>query len=152
MNRIIKFRGLNPKTNEFVYGDLIQTPENKTRIIGFNNYITKDEYQSYVDYNVLVDKNTIGQYIGLSDINDKEIFEGDILVENRYPYYSNEKLNYVGIVEFKYSSWKVILKCVNKDKYGISDGLTDINIDNDGFQNMEIIGNIYQNTELLEVK
>lgn len=152
MNRIIKFRGLNPKTNEFVYGDLIQTPENKTRIIGFNNYITKDELQSYVDYNVLVDENTIGQYIGLSDINDKEIFEGDILVENRYPYFSNEKLNYVGIVEFKYSSWKVVLKCINKDKYGISDGLTDINVDNDGFQNMEIIGNIYQNPELLEAK
>lgn len=152
MNRIIKFRGLNPKTKEFVYGDLIQTPENKTRIIGFNNYITKDEYQSYVDYNVLVDKDSIGQYIGLSDINDKEIFEGDILVENRYPYFSNEKLNYVGIVEFKYSSWKVILKCVDKDKYGISDGLTDINVDNDGFQNMEIIGNIYQNPELLEAK
>lgn len=152
MNRTIKFRGLNPKTNEFVYGDLIQTPENKTRIIGFNNYITKDEYQSYVDYNVLVDENTIGQYIGLSDVNDKEIFEGDILVENRYPYYSNEKLNYVGIVEFKYSSWKVVLKCVDKDKYGISDGLTDINVDNDGFQNMEIIGNIYQNSELLEAK
>jgi uncharacterized phage protein (TIGR01671 family) len=152
MNRTIKFRGLNPKTNELVYGDLIQTPENKTRIIGFNNYITKDEYQSYVDYNVLVNENTIGQYIGLSDVNDKEIFEGDILVENRYPYYSNEKLNYVGIVEFKYSSWKVVLKCVNKDKYGISDGLTDTNIDNDGFQNMEIIGNIYQNSELLEAK
>lgn len=152
MNRIIKFRGLNPKTNEFVYGDLIQTPENKTRIIGFNNYTIKDELQSYVDYNVLVDKDSIGQYIGLSDINDKEIFEGDILVENRYPYYSNEKLNYVGIVEFKYSSWKVVLKCVDKDKYGISDGLTDINIDNDGFQNMEIIGNIYQNPELLEAK
>jgi len=152
MNRIIKFRGLNPKTNELVYGDLIQTPENKTRIIGFNNYITKDEYQSYVDYNVLVDEKTIGQYIGLSDINDKEIFEGDILVENRYPYYSNEKLNYVGIVEFKYSSWKVILKCVDKDKNGISNGLTDSNIDNDGFQNMEIIGNIYQNPELLEAK
>ena len=39
-----------------------------------------------------------------------------------------------------------------KDKYGISDGLTDTNIDNDGFQNMEIIGNIYQNPELLEAK
>ena len=152
MNRTIKFRGLNPKTNEFVYGDLIQTPENKTRIIGFNNYTIKDELQSYVDYNVLVDKVSIGQYIGLSDVNDKEIFEGDILVENRYPYYSNEKLNYVGIVEFKYSSWKVVLKCVDKDKYGISDGLTDINVGNDGFQNMEIIGNIYQNPELLEAK
>jgi uncharacterized phage protein (TIGR01671 family) len=152
MNRIIKFRGLNPKTNELVYGDLIQTPENKTRIIGFNNYITKDEYQSYVDYNVLVDEKTIGQYIGLSDINEKEIFEGDILVDNRYPYYSNEKLNYVGIVEFKYSSWNIILKCVNKDKKGISDGLTDSNIGDYGFSNMEIIGNIYQNPELLETK
>lgn len=152
MNRTIKFRGLNLKTNEFVYGDLIQTPENKTRIIGFKNYTIKDELQSYVDYNVLVDKDSIGQYIGLSDVNDKEIFEGDILVENRYPYYSNEKLNYVGIVEFKYSSWKVVLKCIDKDKNGISNGLTDINIDNDEFQNMEIIGNIYQNPELLEAK
>jgi len=152
MNRTIKFRGLNPKTKGFVYGDLIQTPENKTRIIGFKLGVTEEEYQSYVDYNVLVDENTIGQYIGSLDINKEEIFEGDILVGNRYPYYSNDKLNYVGIVEFNYSSWQVILKCINKDKLGISNGLSDTNIDEYGFQNMEIIGNIYQNPELLEAK
>lgn len=61
MNRVIKFRGLNPKTNEFVYGDLIQTTENKTRIIGFKNYITNAENQSYVDYNVLVDEILINK-------------------------------------------------------------------------------------------
>jgi uncharacterized phage protein (TIGR01671 family) len=152
MKRIIKFRGLNPETKGFVYGDLIHTPENKTRIIGFKDYITKDENQSYKDYNVLVDKETIGQFIGFLDVNQEEIFEGDILIENRYPYYSDNKLNYIGIVEFKHSKWNIILKCVNKDKKGISDGLTDSNIGDYGFSNMEIIGNIHQNPELLERK
>lgn len=111
---------------------------------------------------------------GLKDKNGKLIFEGDIIViPNQYPFYDYKNkedqkqdlnvtqgeicgesvLNYIGIVEWIYSRWQYVYHCVNPLKNGISEG---INYDLDeGYEKgektvFEIIGNIYENPELLD--
>lgn len=120
-------------------------------------------------YGFPVIPETIGQYTGLKDKNGQKIFEGDIIViPNKYPYYDypeginksvNEPLygevvlNYVGVVEWVYSQWQVILNCVNPKKRGASNGinnsLNDDGIDDGENSKWEVIGNIHDNSDIL---
>lgn len=84
----------------------------------------------YLNDIVSVAPNTIGQYTGLIDKNGVKIFEGDILNENGYYFTvvydarnAKFKLQYVHVIQ--YPEW------------------------NRGVL-MEVIGNIYDNLELLE--
>lgn len=61
------------------------------------------------------------------------------------------------MVEWIYSQWQVVLHCVNVAKAGISEGinqgLNDIGLDEgERFNDVLVIGNIYENPELLEGK
>ena len=93
------------------------------------------------------------QYTGLKDKNNKEIYEGDIVVQNCYLWFDDGKPNYRGTVEMIYQQWQVIAHCINPNKQGISDGMNEP-LNFEGFEdneksNWEVIGNIYENPELL---
>lgn len=93
--------------------------------------------------NIDVDYKSIGQYTGLTDKNGKKIFEGDIIKQiNSY-----DKLEMTGFVRFSKSSQFVIShtytekeNCYKRGKKKAFAIKT----------NCEIIGNIYDNPELLE--
>jgi len=112
---------------------------------------------------------------GLKDKNGKMIYEGDIIViPNQYPFYTykneadkdqslNEThgeirgesiLNYIGIVEDIFNCWQYVYHCVNPAKRGMSEGinntLNDCGFDEDENSIYEIIGNIYENPELIK--
>lgn len=97
----------------------------------------------------------IMQCTGLKDKNGKLIYEGDIVViPNEYPFYDENVLNYVGVVEYIYNSWQYVYHCVNPKKVGISEGINYL-LNEDGIEENEnsyfkIIGNIYENKELLD--
>lgn len=126
--RKIKFRGLTDE-HVWVYGWFTDDDLSPDIIDGMS---TRHKVLS----------KTVGQYTGLKDCKGQEIFEGDIL---RYlPPWRWVDTKRIGVVVFENYSFYV------KNKY-TTDLLFNIAINSDGAP-FEVIGNIYNNPELLEVE
>lgn len=82
-------------------------------------------------YSKTVEANTVGQYIGLTDKNGTKIFEGDIVT---MPSYHGGK--HKTVVYFKNGKF-----AVDGSNYSFKDIAP---------RNMEVIGNIHDNPELLK--
>lgn len=143
--REILFRAKRKDNGDWIYGDLLQNIDcYKIR------EREKDITRIAKSYEVIPE--TVGQYIGLKDINGKKIFDGDIVKGFQYPYLSDGEYNYYaevcwfdncpafGLYTFKAPDAKV---------RGISEGNTDI-IEDFASEDWEVIGNIHDNKELLK--
>lgn len=107
-------------------------------------------YDKSLEGEFLIDEDTICQYTGLNDKNGKKIFEGDILRGFQYPFCYDGEYNYYAEIIFENCSFMTYThknpsSCVR----GISDGNTDL-MDGWVSEDWEVIGNIYDNPELLE--
>ena len=94
---------------------------------------------------------TIGQFTGLTDKNGKKIFEGDIIKFHKFRY----EPDWVGTVSYDYCSYiatgrmpLAYEKRIDEDPFYCPFEVALSSIDNGA---IEIIGNIYDNPELLEV-
>lgn len=92
--------------------------------------------------NATIDKIVLMQSTGLKDKNGKEIFEGDIIT------------NGTSIVDVKTHQTLGFYTVVNGEEsfFGSNTSIKDFENDVEEFSSVtEIIGNIYENSELLEV-
>jgi uncharacterized phage protein (TIGR01671 family) len=130
MNRPIKFRAQRSDNKEFVYGfyykgkradqNALEVPLGYARL--FDCIITEQG----VIYDIL--PSTVGQFTGLLDKNDREIYEGDI-VQGIVP--NGNTINHKGVVEWvKHTGFIPFVMCDLGER--------------------EVIGNIYENSNLLK--
>lgn len=126
--RTIKFRGGDIETDAWFYGDLEYCQATNKSII--HTYDCDGKYESQHS----VDSDTIGQYSGLCDKNEKEIYEGDILEDADLRY---EVCWYDEIAAFMAEDIE------SKKPFLLSD--LDLN-------ETVIIGNIFDNPDLLNGK
>jgi uncharacterized phage protein (TIGR01671 family) len=133
--REILFRG-KTAGGKWVHGSLVH----RTQFYGdpCDDYLILVDGEFHCDYYDAdeVITETIGQFTGLFDKNGKKIFEGDI-IKNEYEVGKNQ---YFRITYNEDSMrWSVM------NKYRMQGHLCHV------LGSMEVIGNIYDNPELLEV-
>lgn len=136
--REIKFNAVDEDTGEYVRFDDFISKLKKENAFGYIEYRSDDTYNEllakfleyYYGYKLL-------QYTGLKDKNGVEIFEGDILkVKLSKPSYFDDN---IGKVYFRNGCFTI----------------TSVDISDDTFiyfpksRCIEVIGNIYENKELL---
>lgn len=132
--RTIKFRGKRAKgecVGEWAYGELTQ----------HDNLI----------WLVECEPDTIGQFTGLHDANGKEIYEGDILLWTRKNVHIEgrpiQDLLYKCIIYYDNDKLGFRFRC--KLDCGSCVGNLDFSDDRAKESYIEVIGNIYDNPELL---
>lgn len=146
--RTIKFKAKN-RVCEWVKGDLLQYLDG-TVYIGDNEGPWTDDGFHSSDYTNLeiVDPDTVCQFTGFLDKNGKEIYEGDVLRSDEYPYScigDKRRDNYFGLIEWNKNEaafYIVTIKNPKSSVKGISDGISDY-ISQSALQDFEVIGNIH---------
>lgn len=131
--RDIEFRGKRTDNGEWVYGYYYKAKYYRTNG-ELCDYITVPRLDEYIipSPKYVVDASTIGQYTGLKDRNGTKIFEGDIVKKFWFGkmsiyqiYYDNGLASFIGRASMK---------------------ITTFDYDS---EEIEVIGNIYDNPELL---
>jgi uncharacterized phage protein (TIGR01671 family) len=138
MNREIEFRGFDG--TKWYYGDLKYNIKVDVAMI----HIYEKDGSFYRQYNV--DPDTVGQFTGLRDKNGKKIYEGDVV---RHPYVDPifrdlvESKDGEGVTsEIVFHDGAFVVK-YNENDFIYLDAFT-------RRVAVEVIGNIYDNPELLD--
>lgn len=131
--RTIKFRGYNKKNNQWLYGFYLQNRG--------MHFVCPDEFatgKSWEDYEV--DTTSVGQFTGLLDDREQPIYEGDIVeaISVRRQDYGRKMLAQI-VYDEEFACFD--FKASDRQRH-INTSMMDVGL--------EIVGNIYDNPEILK--
>lgn len=133
--RTIKFRGKDIETGEWIYGHFFQRFGHYPAIVEPRPHNTKLMY-----FEVAVRDETVGQFTGLYDKDGEEIYEGDIIGCH------NPDIKHLIFYNEKQGRFMAALNGdIENDFVGVC-GLDDSR----WIGSKKVIGNIYDNPELLK--
>lgn len=145
MNRKIKFRGLNKKHNQWLYGYFFKYPNGRTVIYESDSSCWE------------VHSSSVGQYTGFKDSTGKEIYEGDILrltipdgsIRHFVVEWATEDRKLMPLSRFEHDGNDIRISgwCFNWNGHRLYPTVIDGTPDNEV---MTLVGNIHKNPELLK--
>ncbi|MCI8332631.1 MAG: hypothetical protein HFE78_07385 [Clostridiales bacterium] len=140
--REILFRGKRKDNGEWVEGNLFFDPDlEKYTIFGYD-YYTRDYALQREELMADVTAETVGQYTGLTDKNGVKIFEGDILKHDTNCPIEEYRFDYGYVFWYGEAQRYLRTSLLYKDDCCKISGVNR--------ENYEVVGNIYNNPELLE--
>lgn len=140
--REILFRGKRLDNGEWIAGHLLKYEDGSARMVSSNTDIFCYEKDESIIQTVAhrVDPKTVGQYTGFVDKNGKRIFEGDVIKHD-----ITSDTSHKAIVIYDNGNTRFIGTVIGTEPRIMCVGM--INRNNEPV--VEIIGNIYDNSELL---
>lgn len=153
MKREIEYRGKRCSDGKWVYGFYVESKYSWKGHKPHKSWIVTSAISNGGFFNVLgrcaVKDDTVGQFTGQYDKNDKKIYEGDV-VRWEYPDYDHRTgwkgtVKNVCIVTFEYGSFRI-------NAYPYNLGSCEDFFEDKETYGLEVIGNIYDNPELLSTK
>lgn len=139
--RIIKFKAKSLEDGQWNIGDLSHVAD-QTLV---KNYPCREGRPVYT---FAVDPDTVCQFTGFTDKNGKEIYEGDVLRSDTYPFScieDNAYDNYYGTIVWdeEYASFYIMaVKNPTSSVRGISDGICDT-ITKNIMLDFEVVGSVH---------
>lgn len=144
--REVKFRGFNRKNSEWIYGFYLQNRG--------AHFVCPDEFangKSWDDYEI--DPDTLGQFTGLQDKNGTDVYEGDI-ISNSWCFKKKSVVRFGKYqhlnAQREYENGDLGFYMYHLDEFKRKVERNDIQFFFCNEDKGEVIGNIYQNKELLE--
>lgn len=134
--REILFRGKRVDNGEWVYSSFIMQDKEHKVLLAEVELFDGEKWRAVIP-------ETVGQFTGLTDKNGKKIFEGDIIRTSVY--FGNE----IGVI--RRGEYDVYSRYVFGGYYCVDKTSALIDWTSSSWR-CEVIGTIYDNPELLEVK